>query len=50
MLTDVKERQADIIVVGMHGHGFMAHALSGSTSERVLHHAPCPVLVVPHDS
>jgi nucleotide-binding universal stress UspA family protein len=45
-----KERQADIIVVGMHGHGFMVHALSGSTTERVLHHAPCPVLVVPHDS
>ncbi len=45
-----KERQADIIVVGMHGHGFLAHALAGSTSERVLHHTTCPVLVVPHDS
>lgn len=45
-----RERQADVIVVGMHGHGFLAHALAGSTAERVLHHAPCPVLVVPHDS
>ena len=44
------ERQADVIVVGMHGHGFLAHALAGSTAERVLHHAPCPVFVVPHDS
>lgn len=45
-----RERQADLIVVGMHGHGFLAHALEGSTAERVLHHAPCPVLVVPHES
>jgi nucleotide-binding universal stress UspA family protein len=45
-----RERQVDVIVVGMHGHGFLAHALAGSTAERVLHHAPCPVLVVPHDT
>lgn len=45
-----RERQADVIVVGMHGHGFLVHALAGSTAERVLHEAPCPVLVVPHDS
>ena len=40
-----EERQAGLIVVGMEGHGFLAHALTGSTAERVLHHAPCPVLV-----
>jgi nucleotide-binding universal stress UspA family protein len=45
-----RERQADVIVVGMHGHGYLAHALAGSTAERVLHHAPCPVLVVPQNS
>jgi nucleotide-binding universal stress UspA family protein len=44
------ECAADVIVVGMHGHGFLAHALAGSTAERVLHRTPCPVLVVPHDS
>lgn len=41
-----REIDASLIVMGMHGHGFLVHALAGSTTERVLHHAPCPVLVV----
>lgn len=40
------ERSVDLIVVGTHGHGFVGHVLMGSTAERILHHAPCPVLVV----
>jgi len=43
-----RDRQAALIVVGMQGHGFLSHALAGSTAERILHHAPCPVLVVGH--
>lgn len=45
-----REHDVALIVIGMHGHGFLTHALAGSTAERVLHRAPCPVLVVPHDS
>jgi len=44
-----REERAGLIVMGMHGHGFLVHALAGSTTERVLHHAPCPVLVVGQD-
>lgn len=40
------ERGVDMIVIGMHGHGYLTHALAGNTTERVLHHAPCPVFVV----
>ena len=39
---------ADVIVVGSRGLGAMAHALLGSVAEKVVRHAPCPVLVVPH--
>lgn len=38
---------AELIVVGSHGHGAVHDKLVGSTSERVIHHAPCPVVVVP---
>ena len=43
-----EEQGAGLIVIGMHGHGYLAHALSGSTAERVLHRANRPVLAVPH--
>jgi nucleotide-binding universal stress UspA family protein len=41
-----REQGADLIVIGTHGRGAIAHALLGSTAERVVRHAPCPVLVV----
>lgn len=37
---------ADLIVVGSHGRGFWGRMLIGSTSDAVMHHAPCSVLIV----
>lgn len=35
------------IVVGRHGHRFLGRVLLGSVADRLVHHASCPVLVVP---
>ncbi|MFI5227209.1 MAG: universal stress protein, partial [Candidatus Limnocylindrales bacterium] len=37
---------ADLVVVGSRGHSQLASMLLGSTSDEVVDHAPCPVLVV----
>ena len=39
--------QADIIILGSHGHGRLHKALVGSVSEAVIRHAPCNVMIVP---
>jgi nucleotide-binding universal stress UspA family protein len=41
-----QERNVDLIVMAPHGRGFISHLILGSTTERVLRRAPCPVLVV----
>ena len=38
--------KADLIIISTHGYTGVKHALMGSTTERVVRHAPCPVLVV----
>ena len=43
-----KERTIDLIVMGTHGRGFVAHLLMGSVAEKVVRKAPCPVLTVRH--
>lgn len=41
-----KEAGIDLIVLGTHGRGAVAHLLMGSVAERVVRTAPCPVLTV----
>ena len=38
----------DLIVMGTHGRGAIAHVFMGSVAERVVRLAPCPVLTVRH--
>ncbi len=46
LVRTAREQNADLIVVGTHGRGALAHALIGSVAERVVRKAPCPVLTV----
>jgi len=43
-----KENAIDLIVMGTHGRGALAHLLMGSVAERVVRLASCPVLTVRH--
>jgi nucleotide-binding universal stress UspA family protein len=43
-----RTRRADLIIISTHGYTGLKHAVLGSTTERVVRHAPCPVLVVRH--
>jgi nucleotide-binding universal stress UspA family protein len=42
------EARADLIIMGTHGRGAVAHFLMGSVAERVVRTASCPVLTVRH--
>ncbi|HVS03648.1 MAG TPA: universal stress protein [Thermoanaerobaculia bacterium] len=43
-----REVGADLVAMGSHGRTGLRHLLLGSTAERVVQHAPCPVLTVRH--
>ena len=47
IIATARDRNADLIVVGSHGHSMIGGLLLGSVAYRLLHVAPCPVLVVP---
>lgn len=40
------ELKADLVIIATHGRTGLSHALLGSTAERVVRHAPCPVLTL----
>ena len=40
------EKKVDLIIIATHGHTGVEHILFGSTVEKVVRKAPCPVLVV----
>lgn len=46
ILAVAREEAADLIVIATHGHTGIAHLLLGSTAEKVVRKASCPVLTI----
>ncbi len=47
VITEIAQKeQTGLILMGSHGRTGLSRILMGSTAERVIAHAPCPVLVV----
>ena len=46
IVTLARTQNIDLIIIATQGRTGLKHALLGSTAERVVRHAPCPVLVV----
>lgn len=47
ILNAADEESCDVIVLGTHGKGFLAHTFLGSVSKAVLHRSRKPVFVIP---
>jgi nucleotide-binding universal stress UspA family protein len=47
IIQEAKEKNVDLIVVGTHGRTGLKRLIMGSVAERVIGHAPCPVMVIP---
>lgn len=46
IVEEARARRSDLIVLSTHGYTGLRHFLLGSTAERIVRHAPCPVFVV----
>ncbi|MBC7253821.1 MAG: universal stress protein [Actinobacteria bacterium] len=46
ILREAEEGGYDLVIMGSHGRGVLGGFLLGSVSNRVVHHARCPVLIV----
>jgi len=43
----LEDEKVDLLVMNIHGKGMLDRALLGSTAERVVRAAPCPVMLIP---
>lgn len=46
IIETATEVDADLIIIATHGHTGVEHLLFGSTAEKVVRKAPCPVLTI----
>jgi nucleotide-binding universal stress UspA family protein len=48
IVREAREREVDLVVIATHGRTGLSHAMFGSTAEKVVRKAPCPVLSIRH--
>jgi len=46
IIETASEENVDLIIIATHGHSGVEHILFGSTAEKVVRKAPCPVLTL----
>jgi nucleotide-binding universal stress UspA family protein len=46
IVAAARRLKSDLIIISTHGRTGLMRALMGSTAERVVRHAPCPVLTI----
>jgi nucleotide-binding universal stress UspA family protein len=46
IIETASEEDIDLIIIATHGHTGIEHVLFGSTAEKVIRKAPCPVLTL----
>jgi nucleotide-binding universal stress UspA family protein len=47
ILRTLEDERADLLIMNIHGKGMLDRALLGSTAERVVRAASCPVMMIP---
>jgi nucleotide-binding universal stress UspA family protein len=47
MLREMNRVKPSLIVMGTHQHGRLFETMFGSASSKVIHKAPCPILLIP---
>jgi len=47
ILETAKESHSDIIVIGSHSQKWLENIVMGSVTEKVLHHSPIPLFIIP---
>ena len=48
ILIEIQRLDADLLIMGTHGHGPALSTLLGSTSHQIMKHVSCPVLLIPY--
>ena len=47
LIAICEEREADLLVIGRRGAGLVERVVLGSVADRLCHHSPVPVMVIP---